>query len=415
MKAASESWLSSLSNFLFFLLILFLPTQFGKHFWFGFSSVLGQRIDYLSPTLYVTDVIIILLFLSTLFKRKIAISPLFLLFVLFLSLNVFFSKSPLPGWYEIVKFLELSFVVWYITKTPNLNFQIPNIFLAFSITIIFESILAFAQFFHEGSVGGVFYFLGERTFTALTPGIANASINGQLILRPYGTFSHPNVLAGYLLIGMLLVIYYLSNLRHVSYLVTTVILVGSLGIFISLSRTAITAWLLCLTILFVLYFKNKTKQILFGILAFLTALLLSFLFFPDIVYRFFFSLSDESVVERIALSKAALQMVFSHPVFGVGLGNFISSLPSLDISILQPVHNMYLLVAAELGIPGFLIFASFLFFLLKKIRSLPLLLALSSLLFIGLFDHYFFTLQQGQLLFAVVIGLSLMLTKFSGK
>lgn len=399
--------MSSLSNFLFFLLILFLPTQFGKHFWFGFSSVLGQRIDYLSPTVYVTDVIIIFLFLITLFQKKIRIHPFFLAIVVFLSLSIFLSSNPLAGWYFLLKFLEMSFVVWCTTKIPNPKSQIPNIFLAFSLGILFESVLAFVQFFHEGSVGGVFYFLGERTFTALTPGIANASINGQLILRPYGTFSHPNVLAGYLLISMLLVIYFLSNVRHLRSLIYPVLLAGSLGIFISLSRTAITAWLLCLIIFFVLYFKNKTKQIFLGILAFLTALLLSFLFLPDIVYRFLFSLSDESVVERIALSKAALQMILARPVFGVGLGNFISSLPLLNISMLQPVHNIYLLVAAELGIPGFLIFASFLFFLLKKIRSLPLLLVLCSILFIGLFDHYWLTLQQGQLLLAVVTGLIL--------
>jgi hypothetical protein len=35
-----------------------------------------------------------------------------------------------------------------------------------------------------------------------------------------------------------------------------------------------------------------------------------------------------------------------------------------------------------------------------------LLLALSAILLTGMFDHYWLTLQQGQLLFAVILGLS---------
>src|SRR5258708_5260679 len=79
------------------------------------------------------------------------------------------------------------------------------------IGIIGESILAIAQFFNQGSLNGVLYFLGERTFTATTSGIANASVSGELILRPYGTFPHPNVLAGYLLISLTLLLLYAKS------------------------------------------------------------------------------------------------------------------------------------------------------------------------------------------------------------
>src|SRR5438105_4334390 len=45
-----------------FLLLFLLPTQLGKHFWPEFSFVQGLRIDYLSPTLYVTDMLVGILF-----------------------------------------------------------------------------------------------------------------------------------------------------------------------------------------------------------------------------------------------------------------------------------------------------------------------------------------------------------------
>ena len=44
-------------NFLLILFLLLIPTQLGKHFWPDWSSVLGIRIDYLSPTLYLVDIV----------------------------------------------------------------------------------------------------------------------------------------------------------------------------------------------------------------------------------------------------------------------------------------------------------------------------------------------------------------------
>src|SRR5258708_34693956 len=54
---------------IFSLLILLLPTQFGKHFWPDFTIVSGIRIDYLSPTVYVTDLLLLLLIIFFLLRK----------------------------------------------------------------------------------------------------------------------------------------------------------------------------------------------------------------------------------------------------------------------------------------------------------------------------------------------------------
>ena len=51
------------------------------------------------------------------------------------------------------------------------------------------------EFIKQASLNGLFWWLGERTFTSSTPGIAKAVIDGRLLMRPYATFPHPNVLA----------------------------------------------------------------------------------------------------------------------------------------------------------------------------------------------------------------------------
>lgn len=106
-------------------------------------------------------------------------------------------------------------------------------------------------------------------------------------------------------------------------------------------------------------------------------------------------------------------MVREQPLIGVGLNNFISQLPNYWQNIgltywLQPVHNIFLLVAAETGLLGLAIFLWFLILTLKKllVTNYQLLITLSAILALGLFDHYWLTLQQPQLLFTIVLGLS---------
>ena len=65
-------------------------------------------------------------------------------------------------------------------------------------------------------------------------------------------------------------------------------------------------------------------------------------------------------------------MVKAHPVFGVGAGMFRSNsqLYNPNVETPQLAHNTYLGVAAELGIPGLIIFVSILFLGWKRARRL---------------------------------------------
>lgn len=81
----------------------------------------------------------------------------------------------------------------------------------------------------------------------------------------------------------------------------------------------------------------------------------------------------------------------------------------------QPPHNYFIIAAAEMGIPGMIILIWFflvnLLRLLKKIRGQPspylfsLLSILLCFLILMQFDHYFYTLNQTQLLLWIILGL----------
>ncbi len=112
---------------------------------------------------------------------------------------------------------------------------------------------------------------------------------------------------------------------------------------------------------------------------------------------------------REQLNGRAIEQFVHSPVWGTGLGtNPITNyqLPMTNLKnyalAFQPVHNIYLLALAETGALGLLGVLGLLGLAIKT-RPIPLL----SIFILGFFDHYFLTLQEGQLILALIIGLSL--------
>ena len=432
-KVKTGFWLLNLdkiSKLFFYLLIIFLPTQLGKHFWPNSSFVYGLRLDYLSPTFYFTDLLIILIFIFSFSKllKVIKNTPkkyllAYLLFLSTLLLGLIGARNFLVGIYGIGKFLEFSFLIYYISQNYR-KFNKLFLFFCVSLSILFETILTFLQYFNQGSVGGAFYLFGERAFNAITPGVANASINGQLFLRPYATFSHPNVLAGFLIFSMLLLILFSFKEKHLIKFTILGSVFGTAALLLTLSRAAIFLWLIYLIVLFGLSLDEKYKKRKFNslqavllILIIVGITIILFLQNNYIVQRFLTTnLLDESLMQRQELMTQSLDMFWKNPIFGVGVNNFFNNLV-IGISkqndfLIQPVHNIFLLVLSETGVIG-LVFVLSIFIksiamiLKKKQNKVYLLMLIFATIFLGMFDHYFLTLQQGQLMLAFIIGISI--------
>ena len=74
-----------------------------------------------------------------------------------------------------------------------------------AVSAVFQSVVGFLQFILGKSVG--LWFLGETAFGPGTPGIAKVTINGLQFARAYGTMPHANILAGFLVLGLLAFFY----------------------------------------------------------------------------------------------------------------------------------------------------------------------------------------------------------------
>lgn len=413
---------------IFLCIVFFLPTQFGIHFWPEYSFVSGLRIDYLSPALYFTDILIGLLLITKLLERfifgvgrRINQRPnglgfwmLIVIFLIVLLVGVVFSASPLAGLFSILKIAEFIILGTIAVKIIAREKIHRLSMLAFALGMLLQSLIAIGQFYNQGSLGSIFYFLGERTFNSGSPGIANASLNGALILRPYGTLPHPNVLAGYLLIGLVWLTASgdLLIVKGKKIFIYSVVILSVIALVLSMSRYTIFIGLL---LAIFIYKKNNSTIRKRLRLILIILVILGLILSPLLFYRYTaISLNDESVLHRTTLSKASIQMFLDYPLFGVGLSNFLIRLPGyislLNIPI-QPVHNIYFLIMAESGLIGLSIVVILVYRFIKKagIATNSLFsgagIILLAIILLGLNDHYLITLQQGKLLLTLSISI----------
>jgi hypothetical protein len=408
-----------LHRFFFFLLLFLLPTQLGKHFWPSSSLVFGIRVDYLSPTIYLTDILLFLVLglwiienlkgLKKIKKQKFRSAFLIFLFSIFLILNCLFAKNKEAAFYKLFKFFEFFLFGFYIFK-EKISFKDCSLPILFSL--FYSSLISIFQFFNQSSLGEVFYWLGERNFNIQTPGISLGDFFGKLFLRPYGTFSHPNSMAGFFLVSSIFVLFadfgksfLLKGLKLLT------LFFGFLAIIFSFSQAVWLVGFLLGVWYFALLKIKKLRENSFFRKIFNPSYFFLILFFLVFVFSFFRFFEDESFVKRVQLIEVAILMIKNNLIAGVGLNNFVFRLPDFwqtgSLRFLQPVHNIYLLVFAETGLVGLVCFFWFLFLTFRKSLFLPraLFISLIIILSLGLFDHYWLTLQQNQLLAVLVFGL----------
>jgi O-antigen ligase len=405
--------------FLFKLLIFLLPTQVAYHFWPDWSYLFGIRVDYFSPAIYLTDLLILLLVIPWLIKKlrtgKWSVKKAwpFLILLVFTLTNSFFAQRfqiAAIKWFKVWELILLGLFI--ANEKPFQKEGWVTTPLCFSL--IFFSLVGVGQFIFQRTIGGPLYFLGERHFSSTTPGIALFSFFGREALRPYSTFGHPNAMAGFFAASLLLVLF---NKKRVlpDLFVKTALFLSMLVVLLSFSQGV---WLSLAVVVFILLLTRKDNKLLKRI-SILTLMLsvIGSVFLLAIVAKnpFLGQTSKEVVVTRLSLIKASAIMVTERPLVGVGVNNFILKLPGKIPNAylswkLQPVHNIFLLVFSETGLIGLLLFFCLLFAALKNLsvhKDRQLMMVIILILLTGLIDHYWLTLQQNQLLFSLVLGLAL--------
>ena len=418
---------------LFFLLIIFLPTQLGFHFWPDWATILGRKIDYLSPTVYFTDILIIGMLVFWLLENqryKSILTRLFSISLLhkctlmgtgvYILLNISFAHNANVAFISWIKLLECILLGLYIYQ-QRITFL--DIIKPLVIGTFIASIIGISQYVLQRSIGGLLWFLGERSFVLDTPAIARVTLcrlfstSCELRLRAYSTFSHPNVFGGYLAITLpLLLLEVLKNIHSTvkRNIYGIVYVLGIVALVLSFSRSA---WIVsAFGMICVFFLRQKLLTVRLPlVLALCGVVFVGFLVAP---------IQDESFTVRQQLNTASIVIWQRSPYVGVGLNNFLFGLsPTLrshQVYILQPVHNIYLLALSQMGIIGLSFVCVYAMIFFNSVRGLafrfsPFYISALSLLLLGVVDHYLFTLQQGQLLFTIMTAMCAVAIKFPQK
>jgi O-antigen ligase len=397
------------------LLLFLLPTQLAYHFWPDWSFVFGIRIDLLAPTIYLTDILTAcLLFLELLIRKEIFVFIIkykffLLFFVAFVVVNSFLSTSPQESFYRWLKITEYLFIFYYFSKQKVV--KPAEIVKTFFCSAILFSVIGVIQFIEGKTIGGILYVLGERNFNQSTPGIALVSLNGVERLRAYSTFPHPNSLAGFMGASVLFILLSGKIKRNlINFLGITIIL------FVLVTTFSVGAYLGIFLIFSFFLFSRNTRFFKTVMLCFLFISIIFSLMFPIFLPIFLEHLPHvgQSISQRLDLGYIAGQIISQNFWIGRGLGTFIMLIPDFKglysySWLLQPVHNIFLLIFSETGIFGFLA-VCYLFYktilVLLKNNLLFLLIPITFIIFTGLFDHYSLTIQQNGMILAIFLGMS---------
>lgn len=406
----------NLEKFLLFSAILLIPTQFARHFWPAFSFVFGIRIDYLAPTIYLSDILVVLIlafwisfdfkFIKSFFTKY---RRLFFLMFLFMLINSFFSSNTFITATKWLKICEVFLLALYVTRRVGVvGYQVLEKAILFSLTTV--SLIGVIQFYIGHTVGGYLYYLGERSFSILTPGIALVAIDGVDYLRTYSIFPHPNALAGYLGVSVFLLLN--LGISRRKYFPVFLILIFTCFV-LTFSLSSVIGLVVCLLLWMVREKKDFFAKAVSGVffVTIVLSLLIPLISKALLTNNYVFS---KNVTERLSLSVSSGQLVSDHFLIGSGLNTFIPNLQNINVNVnspilLQPVHNIFLLSFSETGVIGLLIGSSLLYMALRKNindKNIYLTMAIIFIAISGFFDHYWFTIQQNLLLLGVVIGTS---------
>ncbi len=429
-----RKFVAKIAEYGFYLFVFLLPLQ-TRWIW-RLAHLNGDVWEYGSGSLYATDILLIFLLILGIFLprqgKKNCLRPLWVVigsFFLICFVSVLWSQDKGVSWHAIARLAEVIGLFWLVQRV---NFSWPKLGVAMASAGVIQASLGIVQFFTQRVIASKWLGLAAHQPGQLGDSVI-ATIEGRY-LRAYGAFPHPNALGGFLVICLIILIGFLftlytdrkANIIKILLAVLSLIVV-SYGLILTFSRTAWLAFglaFLCLLGISLWHRHQYRLKLLAEVASWMVILvLMTFALVPDIwVTR----IAAETPLEKQSMEQRADYYVQSRDLFldhwyqGVGLGDYTGALYDRDTTRAawdyQPVHNIYVLAATEVGLFGGLLFAAiaiqFFQLVLRQLRRefskynwlIVWAIAVVAVLLLGLFDHYIWTLSSGMFLFWLAIG-----------
>ncbi len=323
-----------------------------------FSATVAQGlwVNWLQDeAILVVDIPLVMLYIFGFTRKRLSQAPYALpaliltgVFFVWSHLGLFFAPNQLYFRQEMVMNIRALLIFIAIILFVNSKEDLQFIFLGFAGGILFQGLVAVHQWL-IGPVG--LGFLGEQRRT----------------WQAQGTFVHASVLGMYLSLLCILTYRMAVFLRpkyHPLYVVG--FLVGVLGLYASFNRATWLGFAAAMALMFVVdlfqgFLRSKRARTMLFLMVLVGAAGVA-RYGNTIVERF--SDSEESLMadrssSRKSLALDAIRIMNAHATVGTGLNNYRMYVDEKTAG-LQIVHCSYLLIGAELGYPGLVIFSALL-------------------------------------------------------
>jgi len=288
-------------------------------------------------------------------------------------------------------------------------------FLILILSGLFEAIVAISQFFMQSSLG--LEVLKESILIPSGSGIAKIVLDGNTLIRPYGLFLHPNILAAFLGLTLLTSLIYplvfhksMFHVEHYRWIYRITIFIQAFAFLLTFSKSAILGLFIASlymvhsmfhvehgdsrdinvprgTILGVwkmIFLKCSTwnksiksiNHAMFHVehLLAIVVLIITIYFIKGLDIGYFII---QPFKERMFFFQETLGVARGNFLEGVGIGQSVLVMQDFFSQKLmywqfQPVHNLFLLIFTETGFIGLILFGLFIGTLVKGLfRNVP--------------------------------------------
>lgn len=443
--AALHQRLHPAKIFTFLLSILFILLPFQRRFHGCFDSWSRKLAlpDFPLPEffsknihVFITDPLILCLALFLIFKFKVPLKEFFwagpskyLTLLFFVALTSLYFSITNHYALQYLRLLQFSTIFIFFQaicaarKRLDLKSFIPTLAWILVAVSSLQCALSVYQYFTQHALG--LSFLGEINlghFPFHNPGrhrwLFDQSAGSEFLYRASGTFTHPNILGGFVFSSIMAAFYLFMRKRRL--ILIGIVFLQIFTLYIAFSRSAILAFVLSAAIWSVFQLRRggfRSFRVL-AVALVICGLSCIGLFYNQLTARGgiinYNAVTTYADSERVQYLKMAVDMIKEHPWLGIGFNNF-----QLYENPIQPgysghvffskVHNIYLLIASEMGLIAVGLFLLFILAVLKKAwpektdayfqEKIFLLSAFCGLLFIGLCDFYLVHTPHGRILF----------------
>lgn len=338
---------------LFQLLILCLPLNLGVFYTHLLETDLIYAYDVLLAGLYV------LWFMnsggfskSRIYWGKVSLG--FVLLVVWTGLSALNAISAAMLGFGLYMLLKSYMIYLYIVNNIRTKKELTSLATLLLAGLSFQGFLGIVQYTTGSSLG--LGFLGA---------VAKTRLAG--VTRVRGTIGYPNQFGAWLaLIIPLAVSLFIFELQsRKKFLYGGAAFLGIMGLLLSFSRSAWAGLLgSCVVFLIILAIKGqlKARYVLAMFAASIVVVGLLLVFWDTIMLRFETGSTGKF---RLVMIDVAGDIIADNPLLGVGLMNY--RFHSIEhFRFWHPVHNTYLRLAAETGIPGLTFFLAVVYVTIKE-------------------------------------------------